>query len=96
MKLKRNVEDYDIFYLTDCALSVIHLVFTNNSKIGKDYTICYLRESNPPIAGDPIIKAKVITIPKTMPTKTKRLFMKKNYFTLVKNEMNFIQSGRIL
>jgi hypothetical protein len=31
-----------------------------------------------------------------MPTKTKRLFMTKNYFTLVKNEMNFIQSGRIL
>jgi len=48
------------------------------------------------MAGDPIIKAKVITIPKTMPTKTKRLFMTKNYFTLVKNEMNFIQSGRIL
>jgi len=41
------------------------------------------------MAGDPTIKAKVITIPKTMPTKTKRLFMTKNYFTLVKNEMNY-------
>ena len=37
MKLKRNVEDYDVFYLTSSAFSVIYIAFTNNSKIGKDY-----------------------------------------------------------
>ncbi len=47
------------------------------------------------MAGDPIIKAKAITTPKTIPTKTKRMFMTKNYSSLVKNEM-IIQSGRIL
>jgi len=47
------------------------------------------------MAGDPIIKAKAITTPKTIPTKTKRMFMTKKYFSLVKNEMNY-QSGRIL
>jgi len=47
------------------------------------------------MAGDPIIKAKVITIPKIIPTKTKRMFMTKNYSSLVKNE-RIIQSGRIL
>ncbi len=41
------------------------------------------------MAGDPIIKAKAITIPKIIPTKTKRMFMTKNYSSLVKNEMNY-------
>ncbi len=38
----------------------------------------YLIESKPPNAGEPIIIASVITIPKTRPTITKRLFMKKD------------------
>jgi len=37
----------------------------------------YRIESKPPNAGEPIITASVITIPKTRPTITKRLFMKK-------------------
>ncbi|CAD6518803.1 hypothetical protein NMT12_30163 [metagenome] len=33
--------------------------------------------SKPPIAGEPIITARVTIIPKTIPTKIKRLFMLK-------------------
>ena len=37
----------------------------------------YRRVSKPPKAGDPIITAIVITLPKRMPTSTKRLFIPK-------------------
>ncbi len=45
----------------------------------------YLRVSNPPNAGEPIITANVTTIPKSTPTIMKRLFMIKIPSIPVKN-----------
>jgi hypothetical protein len=44
--------------------------------------------SNPPNAGEPMITAIVITIPKIIPTITKRLFNMKNYLFPDKKQMN--------
>jgi len=52
--------------------------------------------SNPTNAGDPIITAIVMIMPKTMPTKTNRLFIKKKYLIPVKKQRSGKESGRIL
>ena len=44
----------------------------------------YLIESKPPRAGDPIITANVIIIPKPTPTITKRMFISKLYTSQLK------------
>ena len=41
----------------------------------------YLKESKPPIAGDPIITASVTIIPKAIPTIMKRLFIQKLFIS---------------
>jgi len=45
----------------------------------------YRKVSNPPNAGEPIITANVTTIPKSTPTRMKRLFMIKIPSSPVKN-----------
>jgi len=49
----------------------------------------HLSISKPPIAGDPIRTASVTMIPKTIPTKIKRLFILKIILTQIKMKCLF-------
>lgn len=53
-----------------------------DSGIFYDYRI----ESKPPMAGEPIITARVMTIPNAMPTIMKRLFIRKFSITQLKTD----------
>ena len=46
----------------------------------------YRIESKPPNAGEPIITANVVIIPKPIPTITKRMFIPELYITQLKTD----------
>jgi hypothetical protein len=61
-----------------------------NKLISKNTYLCHLNMSNLPIAGEPIKIASNTTMPKIIPTITKRLFTIKNNFIPDKNEMGVV------